>query len=179
MRNSLVKLVMCVAIGTSVCSAAIISLLPSSSTISQGGDLTIAVELSDVNDLYAFQFDVQYDPGIIAAVSVSPGTFLNGVSFFPGFIDNTLGVVTFVADSISGPGAGVSGTGLLASIVLSGNGPGTAQINVVNAILLDSLLSDIFLSGSNGASVSVVIPEPSTGWMLCVVAGCVLLKRRL
>src|SRR5438552_3229417 len=57
-------------------------------------------------DVYAFQFDLAYNPSVIQLADVVEGPFLpmGGTTFFlPGTIDNTAGTVTSVADTLVGP----------------------------------------------------------------------------
>ncbi len=74
--------------------------------------------MTDVSDLYAFQFDLAFDPTILELQSISEGTFLPGAgstNFFPGTIDNTGGTATATADSLVGAIPGASGSGTLAT----------------------------------------------------------------
>jgi hypothetical protein len=79
---------------------------------------TIPISVADVAGLTSFQFDLAFDPTIIAALSFTDtaadfataatagGGFLTGIT---GFIDDTNGLLSGVADSISGL---TSGNGL-------------------------------------------------------------------
>jgi hypothetical protein len=145
----------------------VISIQPSLSTPSVGSFFDVSVNIASVNDLYAFQFDVSFNPTILSGTSVTEGAFLpaGGATFFiPGSIDNIGGSISFTADSLLTAVSGVSGSGTLADLQFQALTAGTSPVNLSNIILLDSNLSDIPFTTANG-SVSPV-PEPSTMLLL-------------
>jgi hypothetical protein len=132
-----------------------------------GSSFDVSVNVSSVTDLYAFQFDISFDHAILSAVDVTEGPFLPSggtTSFFPGFIDNTAGTISFNADSLIGTIPGVSGSAPIADIQFQALALGTSPIDLSNVILLDSTLSDISFNTA-GASVNA-IPEPTTMLLL-------------
>jgi cohesin domain-containing protein len=142
--------------------AAIISIQPSSSMVSSGGTASVMIEVSGVSDLFAFQFDIGFNPAILSAISVSEGPFLptgGNTLFIPGLIDNTAGLISGTADALIGAIPGVSGTGVLAEIQLQGIGTGTSPVTLSNVILIDSSGGDITATVVDG-SVRSVVPEP-------------------
>jgi len=146
-------------------------------SVNEGGRFSVTIEGTDLTDLYAFQFDLSYDPALSEAKSSSEGEFLlsGGPTFFvPGTIDNIGGSVAFTANSLLSPVAGVSGSGILAIFQFNALSAGMSPLGLSNVLLLDSSLSDIAATtiGSwveiNGSS-TVTTPEPST--MLVCLAG--------
>jgi len=148
---------------------AIVSIQPPVSTPGVGSFFDIFVNIDSVNDLYAFQFDVSFNPAVISATSLTEGAFLpaGGATFFiPGVIDNTSGLISFTADILLSAVSGVSGSGTLADLQFQALAVGASPIGLSNVILLDSTLSDISFS-TNGGTVSPVgtvnpVPEPTT-----------------
>src|ERR1017187_9500590 len=72
---------------------------------------TVPVNIADVSDLYAFQFDLAFDPTSLQLLSISEGSFLPsaGSTFFiPGDIDNIGGDAISNADTLVGDIAGAS-----------------------------------------------------------------------
>ena len=145
-----------------------VSIQPTVSTVDVGSFFDVFVDVSSVTDLYAFQFDIGFDPAILSAIGATEGPFLpsGGTTFFiPGFIDNTAGTISFNADSLTSVISGVSGSGSIADIQFQALALGTSQIDLSNVLLLDSSLSDIAFNTVN-ASVDVIstaaVPEPST-----------------
>ena len=142
-----------------------------SAQVSPGDQITVPVEILGVTDLYAFQFDVSFNPSIISAVSITEGPFLPsaGPTFFiPGTIDNGVGVVSFTADTLLGNIPGASGSGALAFLTLVADAPGTSPLSLSNAILLDSNLGDISFTTQDGQVIVNNVPEPSTLSVLAV-----------
>jgi general secretion pathway protein D len=140
-----------------------ISLLPSSPTLPVGGSVSVDVNVAGLSDIYAFQFDVIFNPAVLSAVSVAEGGLFSsvGVFFSPGTIDNTAGAITFIGDSLSGPGPGISTDGMLAQILFNAIGPGSSSVDLSNVLLLDSNLSDITATAISGSVDVTGVPEPS------------------
>ena len=49
---------------------------PSSLNVTVGQTFSLSVSISGVTDLYAFQFDIGYDPNVLSANTISEGAFL-------------------------------------------------------------------------------------------------------
>jgi general secretion pathway protein D len=129
------------------------------------------VRITDVTDLYAYQFDIAFDPAIVFATGVSEGSFLSsgGATFF---IAGTIGAgtITGTANTLVGPVPGVNGSGTLAMLRFQGLSAGTAAIALTNIVLLNSASGDISADVQNG-SVTVLagppgIPEPSSALLV-------------
>jgi Cohesin domain len=159
--------------------AAVISVQPSGLSVPVGEIFSLDIEVSGVNDLYAFQLDVDYTPSVLSAVGVTEGTFLltAGATFFvPGTIDNVGGSISFIADTLIGAVAGVSGDGVLAEIEFTAVGPGSSPISISNEILLDSnlnVITDSVVGGSVTVDGSQVVPEPTS--LSVLLAGIVVM----
>lgn len=175
--HSLVRFitVLLLAASASLAQAASISMTPSSLTVNQGQSFSLDINISGVSDLYGFQVDLQFSPSLFAVNSVSQGTLLPSAGttlyFFGGDIDNTAGTVSSIADSLTGPIAGVNGDGLLATISFTALASGNSNsiIQTANAIFLDSLGNDIVIDIFNNADVTVmpavVTPIPAAVWL--------------
>ena len=134
---------------------------------SVGDNVCVNFTVSNVTDLYAFQFDVSFNPAILSTQSVAEaGYFLsNGVSFSPGTIDNTAGSILFIADALSGNSPSVNGSTTLVSVTFAALRSGTTTVVPRNVVLLNSQLSDISTSAV-GTSIQVSdmnhVPEAKT-----------------
>jgi hypothetical protein len=138
-----------------------------------GTTFTVPVQVSGVTNVYAAQFDLQFDPAVLTAVLVSEGTFLRSGAttvFVPGIIDNAVGRISFVADTRIGPVSGASGSGTLATITFVSKAATGTPLTLSNVILLNSALGDISVTIQSGAVGSTpVIPTLSTFGLLLTV----------
>jgi hypothetical protein len=145
-----------------------------------GAPLNVAVSIDGIADLYAWQFSLLFDPAVLQVSSVSAGSFLSaaGPTFFvPGSIDNTLGRIGFVIETIQGASPGVSGSGTLAQVSFDVVGAGTSALNFSNVVFLDSALQDISVLVQAGTVTAV--PEPASMLLMALgVAGLLAARRR-
>lgn len=153
--------------------------------VTVGSFFDVFVEIADVTDLYAFEFDLGFDPLILRADSVTEGSFLAGsgtTSFISGTIDNSGGSITYIANSLTGSGPGVTGDGSLVGIRLQALAAGPSSLTLSEVILLDSDLSDIGFTTRDG-SITVAgnaVPEPCTMVLLCSgLIGMASIRRKI
>jgi hypothetical protein len=159
--SKIIQLAVCVAaftlVGSLANAQAVLSVDPTTQTTSTGNIVTVDVNISNVSDLYGYQFDLAFNPSVLQAISSSEGPFLatGGSTFFiPGTNDNLGGTVFATADTLLTAVSGVSGSGELAVFTFDAVGPGTSAVTIQNETLLDSALN--FISDTaTGGSVSV------------------------
>jgi general secretion pathway protein D len=153
--------------------APILSIEPPSLSVQLGKSFSLDVRISGVADLFAFQFDLAFNPLILSAGSITEGPFLptgGATAFVAGTISNTMGAITATADTLIGAIPGVNGSGVLASVDFQALNVGISPITLSSAILLDSDLNDIAVSVVDGSATVAWIPEPSA-WLLLSTAG--------
>jgi adhesin HecA-like repeat protein len=153
--------------------APILSIEPPSLVVQLGKSFTLDVRISGVADLFAFQFDLAFNPLILTAESVDEGPFLPSggtTAFIAGTVDNMAGTITGTADTLIGAVPGVDGSGVLASVDFEALSVGTSPITLSDVIMLDSGLNDIPVSIVGGGVTVAAIPEPSA-WLLLSAAG--------
>ena len=129
---------------------------PSSLYVAPCTNLTVNVSIRDVTDLYAWQFNMTFNPAIMQCVSVTQGPFLSSVraTIFPSpGINNTTGEIKAAcALVVSGPGA--SGNGTLATITFHCTGPGGSALDLHDTKLLNSTAVSVspppYLGDANG-----------------------------
>jgi hypothetical protein len=150
-----------------------LSVVPvSGSSVGVGNQIQYDINISNVSDLYAFQFDVIFNPKVVSFVSIDEGPFLpsGGATFFiPGTLDS-FGSNTLAAtgDVILSAVPGVTGDGILAILTLQGVGGGISSLDLANVLLLDSNLSSIDSTLQSGSVTvtSTAVPEPSSALLL-------------
>jgi hypothetical protein len=157
----------------------IVSIQPAASTQSVGTFFDVFVDVSSVTDLFAYQFDITFDPSILSAVDITEGPFLatNGLTFFiPGIIDNVAGTITFTSDSLLGALPGVTGSGSLATVSFSALAKGASQFDLSNVELLDSALADIaFTTAGGNVEITSVTPAPEPSSIALLAFGLVVM----
>lgn len=157
----------------------VLSVVPETGSALVGQSFRLTVGISDINDLYAYNLSLLYDPSVVRFVMQSEGTFMNSVhpTFFVSGTDDGMGRVSYSGASLIGGYSGVSGSGTLIEFLFQGSGGGNASFSFADLRFLDAALADIVVT-SNSASVSVTsVPEPS-GIALSMGAAMALLLTR-
>lgn len=105
-----------------------------------GPPYTVPVGITGVSQLGSVTLTITYDPKILRATSVSPGTFMQQGGASPAFapkIDEAAGRIDIaIARVATAPGA--AGTGLLAGLVFQAIGAGTSRITVTGVAMTPS-----------------------------------------
>ena len=144
---------------------------------------TLPVSIADASDVYAFQFDLAFDPTILQLLSISEGSFLPSAGstiFIPGDIDNIGGNAISNADTLVGDIPGATGDGDLVDFMFQAINPGISSLSLSNGLLFDSSFNDIpFTTMDGSVTVSSATPEPAgLSWIGCLaVTGMLLAKR--
>ncbi len=136
---------------------------PADTTVSQNDQFVVHVEI-DTNDSVALtRLDINFDPNVLEALSVSEGGFLSQdgdpISDLGNNINNTNGKVTFYM-MISTPLKGVNGSGNLTNITFK-----ALVKNNVSSLTIDNVLightntSNVTYSITNNGTVNVVTLE--------------------
>lgn len=157
------------ALGAGPAPATTVSLVADPAAVPVGGSFAVDVHVADVTDLFAFQFDLAFDPAVVQASAVLEGGFLasgGGVtSFIPGSIDNGAGTVSFTANTLLGPAGAASGDGVIVRLLFQALAEGHSELLLGNLVLLDAALADIDATvGSGRVTVAApnAVPEPAS-----------------
>jgi len=159
-----------VAVNTSS-STATIYVDPQTSTGTAGQNFTVNINISDVNDLYGWEFKLGWNATILDAVDVREGSFLKdgGDTFFYPKINHTEGYA-LVDCTLLGTIPGVSGNGTLATIDFHVKDRGECILDLYDTILVNSAEQSIehtvidgyyYTSGHDVAVINLVASESS------------------
>lgn len=168
--------------------AAVVSFSPSTFNVTAGQTFLVDIRISGAVDLYAFQFDLGFDPNFVSANAVTEGTFLSSggsTLFIDGTIDNAAGTISDVANALNGAVPGVDGAGVLATVSFTASHAGFSNLTFFNPIFVDSNQVDVSVGGVAPAGVTVtgqlvVVPEPSSTCLIfAALAGLAITRRRL
>ncbi len=117
----------------------IISVSPSTITASAGQSFNIDIKITDVFDLYAWEFKLSWNSSLLNLVNVIQGPFLQskGETYFTYKQNDTAGYL--VADcTLLGMIPGASGSGVLATITFYVESGGECPLGLYDVILLNS-----------------------------------------
>ncbi|MGB8644401.1 MAG: cohesin domain-containing protein [Anaerolineae bacterium] len=116
-----------------------LAITPLSRTINTGQQTTVTIDLTDITNLYGYQFEVTYDQTKLSATGAFVNTFFdtttNAFPVWSGDCTSTPGVCKFSVSRQGG--SAVSGSGTLAQITFTGTAAGLVPIGITNDILAD------------------------------------------
>lgn len=135
----------------------LISIDPSTQTVSPGGSFTIDVYCVPRQPIKAFEFTINFNPTLVRANSVSEGEIFNGYTTFfnNGSIDNTGGTIENIYGLILGSGS-VSSSGTFVSVSFTAKStPGNSAINLNNVGVTNN--SGYIQTVVSGGNVQVIV----------------------
>ena len=140
----------------------VFSLSPPNQTVPfASGSAQVQVHLDHANDVGAFEFILKYDPAVLGNPVVALGSFLGSTGrpvFCPApIVDAALGSVRYGCASV-GLGAGVSGSGVVATLTFGFAGSGLAAITFDEVLVTNPDADNGCPCVGNGATI-VVAPN--------------------
>jgi hypothetical protein len=129
-----------------------LSVLPATKNIGNGQEFTLDVVLSEGNDIFGFQFDVEYDPDVIEFVKAEEGTFLNNNGADSTFcLDEKLseGLVKNLVCTRLGRGS-VNGDGVIEKLTFKALSEGRSDVSLKNVRISNSVPEQVEATISDG-----------------------------
>jgi len=109
-----------------------------------GETITVTVDLTDGTDIYAYGFDIIYDPTVLTYISATEGGFLNSdgqnTGFFASLEDGNEGTLVVGNSRLINPASGLDGSGQL--LTISFNVIGADGTNTDLSFGAESFISD-------------------------------------
>ena len=137
-------------------------------TTSPGSRIEVPIEIRGVQDLYAFDLEMQFDPAVFDAEDADPnmqgiqtalGTFLDAGLLLFNDVNPETGLVRFAMSQVN-PSEGKSGDGILLVLYLSAKTTGESTLTVNSITLSDRKGVEIPTSGV-GAVITVSEDAPA------------------
>ena len=143
---------------------ATIFIYPETSEGNVGENFIIEVKVSDVTDLYGYEFHLRWNSTLLDCVEVSEGPFLKsgGSTFFTYKINSTEGCIV-VDCTLLGDIQGVNGNGTLTTIKFYIKRAGECLLDLYDTILLNSAEQTIEHSTTDGYFYAVTQSEGNIG----------------
>lgn len=125
-----------------------------------GSTAMVAVEVVDVEDMYAVQLDLRFDPAKVQVVDADSGRVGTQVALGPilsssdwsvvqNIVDNSVGTITLVATCVNAS-ISFTGTGTLATVTFLGVDTGSSTFEFREVILVNRAQGSIPLTTNNG-----------------------------
>jgi len=132
---------------------------PPTSTVAVGKTFVIGIKVSDVSDLYGWEFNLTWNPNLLDALTVTEGNFLKqgGETFFRPIMNNTAGYI-LVDCTLLGNVPGVSGSGILATVKFYAENQGESILDLYGTILINSQEQAITHTANDGTVTVDGIP---------------------
>jgi hypothetical protein len=124
---------------------------PPTVTASVGQSFSININITGVQDLFGWQFELDWNSSLLNVTSISEGSFLSsgGTTFFSYTLNDTAGSIV-VDGTLTGQGSGVDGDGVLATVTFNVLSSGQSPLTLTGAELADSNDNPISVSENSG-----------------------------
>jgi PKD repeat protein len=138
---------------------------PSISSVPQGSNLIIDIQVADVSELFTWQLNMTWDASIMNVSSVTEGDFLKAglvnkpTSFTgAGYVNQTAGYVFIGCTILGADWKGTSGSGTLATFNFTVFGKGESDLTLSNIKLLNVLGGLLSYTKTDGFFTNLSVP---------------------
>lgn len=139
-----------------------------------GRQFTIGIVVVPGTDIAGMQFDLHFDPSLVAVDDITEGDLLghSGASTFfnQGHIDNQAGTITGAFGAITSPGETVSAPGTFATITLTARKQiESCPLNLSNVVVGDKDGNAVPVTLDNQVSPNDTVQRPVYRWWILAV----------
>ena len=143
-----------------------VSVSPQTITTSVGDIFTIDIIVDSAgSNIYGAQYEMYFDNTMLSATSQTQGTFLSqdgeSTNVIVGDANNTIGKIVYGETRVGAP-AGVTGSGVLASIIFEAVQSGTSALTLSYVMLMDSSGKEIMTTVNSGTCMAGDILSEAT-----------------
>lgn len=126
--------------GSSTTQTTTVYVSPSKVYETVGNSFSVSIEISDVTDLFGWEFKFWWDTTLLSLMNVTEGSFLTagGQTFFTYKLNSTASYVLVDCTLLGGNITGVTGNGTLAYITLKVNSVGECPLTLNDTKLVNS-----------------------------------------
>jgi hypothetical protein len=130
-----------------------VTVQPTPKVVGIGETFTVDIFVDPDTDIKGMQFNLSFDPLLLAANGVTEGNLLSQggalTYFMSGVIDNVAGTITGVAGAIMGANLTVSSPGTFATISFNATAAGNSTLH----------LSNVIVGNASGQSVPITVTD--------------------
>lgn len=122
-------------------------------SLTPGSSFTVDIMVSDIEDLWAWQVLMTFDPAVVEAITISQGDFLAGQPEGTLFAEKIYPDYCIFCEMTHGTYPGVTGSGWLGSVELQVKGRGDTILNITNHMytyMIDSEGLEMTFDRENG-----------------------------
>jgi hypothetical protein len=175
---------------TSVAYAAMMTISPASGTEVVGQLFSVSVNVSgldSMNDLYAYSFDLAFDPTVFEVLAANDGTVFdyagNSPVYIDGTIDNQNGFVTLQSGldtnaSFTGTGGLLGSFSFEALRALASTEIAVQNVSLSTFAAASDLLPPDIDPGTLPVATLETVPEPAPGALAAFILACGVMVRR-
>jgi len=159
MLISLVTITITLTKGSSSGTAMFIS--PSSIAVDVNQTFEIHINVSEISDLYGWEFKLSWNPTLLEAINVTENSFLGsgGETYLASKVNNIEGYI-LVGCTLLRNITGVNGNGTIATVKFSAENEGSCTLNLYDTKLVSSQKQ---LTSHNSIDGTVTIPSTPVG----------------
>lgn len=126
---------------------------PAAGTIALNATTTVAINVTSVTNLSAYELHLQFDPAVLEVTQLAHGGFISADFTTQNTFDNVGGTIDYGVSQLGKPG--VSGAGPLLQITFRGKAAGTSQITYRTNVV--AAPTGVLLADANGASIATTL----------------------